>query len=43
MPVPVPAMPELGVAYGFEIQLKGASGQVHEKLIASRNAILGMA
>ena len=43
MPLQLPAMPELGVASGFDIQLKDASGQGHEKLIAARNAILGMA
>lgn len=43
MPLQLPAMPELGVASGFDIQLKDASGQGHDKLIAARNAILGMA
>ena len=43
MPLQLPAMPELGVASGFDIQLKDARGQGHEKLIAARNAILGMA
>lgn len=43
MPLQLPAMPELGVSAGFNIQLKDASGQGHEKLIAARNAILGMA
>ena len=43
MPLQLPAMPELGVSAGFDIQLKDASGQGHEKLIAARNAILGMA
>ena len=43
MPLQLPAMPELGVSSGFDIQLKDASGQGHEKLIAARNAILGMA
>ncbi|EOR09861.1 HAE1 family hydrophobic/amphiphilic exporter-1 (mainly G- bacteria) [Acinetobacter genomosp. 15BJ] len=43
MPLQLPAMPELGVASGFDIQLKDASGQGHAKLIAARNAILGMA
>lgn len=43
MPLQLPAMPELGVSTGFDIQLKDASGQGHEKLIAARNAILGMA
>lgn len=43
MPLQLPAMPELGVASGFDIQLKDVSGQGHEKLIAARNAVLGMA
>lgn len=43
MPLQLPAMPELGVASGFDLQLKDASGQGHDKLIAARNAILGMA
>lgn len=43
MPIKLPAMPELGVASGFDFQLKDVSGQGHEKLMAARNAILGMA
>ncbi|MCU4413995.1 efflux RND transporter permease subunit [Acinetobacter sp. WU_MDCI_Axc73] len=43
MPLQLPAMPELGVASGFDIQLKDVSGQGHEKLIAARNAVLGLA
>lgn len=43
MPLQLPAMPELGVSSGFDIQLKDASGQGHEKLVAARNAVLGMA
>lgn len=43
MPLQLPAMPELGVTAGFNFQLKDASGQGHEKLIAARNAILGLA
>ncbi|TCM69781.1 multidrug efflux pump [Acinetobacter calcoaceticus] len=43
MPLQLPAMPELGVSSGFDIQLKDVSGQGHEKLLAARNAILGMA
>ncbi|ENX36572.1 hypothetical protein F889_00287 [Acinetobacter colistiniresistens] len=43
MPLQLPAMPELGVASGFDIQLKDVSGQGHAKLIAARNAVLGMA
>ncbi|OTG66755.1 multidrug efflux RND transporter permease subunit AdeJ [Acinetobacter silvestris] len=43
MPLQLPAMPELGVTAGFNLQLKDAGGLGHEKLIAARNAILGMA
>lgn len=43
MPLQLPAMPELGVSSGFDIQLKDVSGQGHEKLVAARNAVLGMA
>ncbi len=43
MPLQLPAMPELGVTAGFNLQLKDAGGQGHDKLIAARNAILGMA
>ena len=43
MPLQLPAMPELGVTAGFNLQLKDASGQGHDKLVAARNAVLGMA
>ncbi len=43
MPIQLPAMPELGIASGFDIQLKATSGQSHEQLMAARNAVLGMA
>ncbi|MDV2470050.1 multidrug efflux RND transporter permease subunit AdeJ [Acinetobacter chinensis] len=43
MPLQLPAMPELGVTAGFNLQLKDPGGQGHDKLIAARNAILGMA
>ncbi|MGE8549999.1 MAG: multidrug efflux RND transporter permease subunit AdeJ, partial [Acinetobacter calcoaceticus] len=43
MPLQLPAMPELGVTAGFNLQLKDSSGQGHEKLIAARNTILGLA
>ncbi|KXZ64177.1 multidrug efflux RND transporter permease subunit AdeJ [Acinetobacter venetianus] len=43
MPLQLPAMPELGVSSGFDIQLKDVSGQGHDKLVTARNAILGMA
>ncbi|PWI00295.1 efflux RND transporter permease subunit, partial [Stenotrophomonas maltophilia] len=37
MPLQLPAMPELGVSAGFNLQLKDASGQGHEKLTMARN------
>ena len=43
MPIQMPAMPELGVASGFNLQLKDMSGQGHDQLMAARNALLGMA
>ena len=43
MPLQLPAMPELGVTAGFSFMLKDAGGNGHEKLMAARNAILGMA
>ncbi|MCO8088595.1 efflux RND transporter permease subunit [Acinetobacter indicus] len=43
MPLQLPAMPELGVSAGFNLQLKDASGQGHEKLTMARNIILGEA
>ena len=43
MPIQLPAMPELGIASGFNLQLKDMNGQGHEKLMAARNALLGMA
>ena len=43
MPLQLPAMPELGVTAGFNLQLKDVSGQGHDKLVAARNAVLGMA
>jgi Cation/multidrug efflux pump len=36
-------MPELGVSAGFNMQLKAASGQSHEQLLAARNTVLGLA
>ncbi|WP_111894780.1 efflux RND transporter permease subunit [Acinetobacter sp. MB5] len=42
-PLQLPAMPELGVSSGFDFMLKDANGQGHEKLMAARNAILGLA
>ncbi|QXR20109.1 efflux RND transporter permease subunit [Acinetobacter variabilis] len=43
MPLQLPAMPELGVSAGFNVQLKAASGQSHEQLLAARNTVLGLA
>ncbi|ENW32126.1 efflux RND transporter permease subunit [Acinetobacter lwoffii] len=43
MPLQLPAMPELGVSAGFNLQLKAASGQNHDQLLAARNTILGLA
>ena len=43
MPLQLPAMPELGVTAGFNLQLKDASGKGHDALLAARNTILGMA
>ena len=43
MPLQLPAMPELGVTAGFNLQLKDVSGQGHDKLVAARNAVLGLA
>ncbi len=42
-PLQLPSMPELGIASGFNLQLKDVSGQGHDKLMAARNAVLGMA
>lgn len=43
IPIQLPAMPELGIASGFNMELKDTTAQGHEKLMAARNAILGMA
>jgi len=40
---PPPAVPELGVAQGFDFQLVDRGGLGHEKLMAARNQLLGMA
>ena len=42
-PLQLPAMPELGVSQGFDFILKDMNGQGHEKLLAARNTILGLA
>ena len=43
MPLQLPAMPELGVSAGFNLMLKDAAGNGHEKMLTARNMILGMA
>lgn len=43
MPLQLPAMPELGVSSGFNLQLKDAAGNGHEKLTMARNIVLGEA
>lgn len=43
MPIQLPSMPELGIASGFNMELRDVSGQGHEKLLEARNAVLGMA
>ena len=43
MPLQLPAMPELGVTAGFNLQLKDSAGAGHQKLIDARNMILGLA
>ena len=43
MPLQLPAMPELGISAGFNLMLKDAAGNGHEKLLTARNMILGMA
>jgi len=40
---PPPAMPELGIANGFDMYLKDSNSQGHDALINARNMILGMA
>ena len=40
---PPPAVIELGVANGFDMQLQDRGGLGHEKLMAARNQLLGMA
>lgn len=42
-PLQLPAMPELGMSSGFDLMLKDINGQGHEKLLAARNTILGLA
>jgi hydrophobe/amphiphile efflux-1 (HAE1) family protein len=40
---PPPAVPELGMATGFDMQLLDRGGLGHDKLMAARNQLLGMA
>jgi HAE1 family hydrophobic/amphiphilic exporter-1 len=40
---PPPAVVELGIATGFDFQLLDRGGLGHEKLMAARNQLLGMA
>jgi len=42
-PVIPPAVPELGVASGFDFQLQDVGGVGHPALVAARNQLLGMA
>jgi len=40
---PPPAVPELGVATGFDLMLQDRGGLGHDRLMAARNQLLGMA
>ncbi|MBO7173062.1 MAG: efflux RND transporter permease subunit [Burkholderiaceae bacterium] len=40
---PPPAIPELGMADGFDVYLQAKANQTHEELIQTRNMFLGMA
>ena len=42
-PVTPPAVPELGVASGFDFELEDVGGVGHDALVAARNQLLGMA
>ncbi|OUL84294.1 efflux RND transporter permease subunit, partial [Paraburkholderia hospita] len=42
-PVNPPSIPELGTASGFDFELQDRAGLGHEKLMAARNQLLGMA
>lgn len=42
-PLQLPSMPELGTSQGFSFILTDVNGQGHEKLLAARNTILGLA
>ncbi|WP_118179666.1 efflux RND transporter permease subunit [Paraburkholderia phosphatilytica] len=43
IPVNPPSIPELGTASGFDFELEDRGGLGHEKLMAARNQLLGMA
>jgi multidrug efflux pump len=42
-PINLPPIPELGTAAGFDVMLQDYGNQGHEKLMAARNQLLGMA
>ena len=42
-PATPPAVPELGVASGFDFELEDVGGVGHDALVAARNQLLGMA
>ena len=39
---PPPAVPELGIADGFDVYLQASAGQTHDELMAVRNQFLGL-
>ncbi|MFV0334588.1 MAG: efflux RND transporter permease subunit [Tropicimonas sp.] len=41
-PIVPPAVPELGIASGFDFYLQALGGQTHEQLLEARNQMLGM-
>ncbi|MCF7696486.1 MULTISPECIES: efflux RND transporter permease subunit [Mycetohabitans] len=43
IPVNPPSIPELGTASGFDFELQDRGGLGHDKLMAARNQLLGMA
>ncbi|WOE31383.1 MULTISPECIES: efflux RND transporter permease subunit [unclassified Acinetobacter] len=43
LPLQLPAMPELGVSDGFNLELRDVGGNGHQKLNEARNAVLAMA
>ncbi|MDD7960670.1 efflux RND transporter permease subunit, partial [Klebsiella pneumoniae] len=43
IPINPPSIPELGTASGFDFELQDRGGLGHEKLMAARNQLLGMA